>query len=221
MGEDVSIEDILKSARKPEKEGERFHLVYRHSTSDKYVMLCDGRFSSVGEKTKDGYKEVDRRSMDCGVYAPDSLEKVWKKLTGKSLCIERLKDMSKYYFEFDEVRELLKKHKTGMEDAKKAGLTYSSEFAELLYYGMGRMFYGESFWRIYKDALGDSHNWMDWTNDKFKCVYWMMFSTNRLFMPIFSGPQCGEMDCEIEMNNIINKRVKEEKKRWNDEEDED
>lgn len=88
------------------------------------------------------------------------------------------------------------------------------DFGMHIYNILGRKFYGKVFWIIYRDSLGTKRNWLDNAGDKFKSVYWMMYATNRMFLPVISGPQCGDYDCELKMNEIIGKRIKKSIRKW-------
>ena len=137
---------------------------------------------------------------------PKDKLKILKSLSGMWVSRRVYESMSKICRErtneFDEAREMIKKISAIVDKG------VSADFMDFFYYGMDRKFYDILFWKIYKDSLDTKKNWMDKQNNYFRSVYWVMFATNRLFMPTVSGPQHGGYEMEFEMNKIINNSLK-------------
>lgn len=145
---------------------------------------------------------------------PKDKLKILKSLSGMWVSRRIYEPMSKFcrqftYGEFNEAREMIKKITSIVDKGA------SADFMDFFYHGMDGKFYNILFWKIYKDSLGTKKNWMDKQNDYFRSVHLMMSTTNRMFMPIKSGPQDGEYDIELELNEIINDRLKKRIKRLN------
>jgi len=188
---------------------ERYKDIFEVEGVDDYVIQTDGEYSHIAKVEKDGtYKDVGM------CHTLEKMQEQWKELTGKDLHIpEEAKTKHRYDITFDELRDMYKQEEEArlsevrlkkMQDEGETDeklmeqMKTVSEFMSMqIKYSLKSRSKGRSYLDVYKPEIMDDNPLIRKMICEMTCLSSFMFNNNKLYMPNFSGPQCGEPRAEL------------------------
>ncbi len=163
--------------------------LFKHKSSNRIYIASDGEFSRLVEKSNESFIDLD---YSC--YNLEQLQKSWWELLKRKLNFDEYKKISCFYYEHEE-------HIKAAEIMKGIGFGIRTRPNSVLHEQ-------KMFWDIYENSILKNKKWVN----KMVCDYLGVVSTlgsiNKILMPTYIGPQCGNYDLELEVNKIINKHIK-------------
>jgi len=205
----------------------RYNKIYKHPTSDDYVMMCDGEYSHIGKINcdKDG-KTIDYSEVENCTYHPSYVDGHWKRLTGQKTNWDFLKTVSVFHDSSLDMHECFKKVEVVKdipslqteliklkEDEKgnadkiselsiKLSKLYILEMRLDMGNDMSQRFWGKVFVKLYQNLFVDNHECIAKLMNDYHLFHHMMFASNKLFIPTMNGFQQGCRESDVLVNKI-------------------
>ncbi len=229
---DIPMLENLGFTYVEDSKNERFNKIYIHPSTKDYVMMSDERWSHIGKVNDDGtYTEVNTST-----YHPSYVAEAWPKETGQTLKLDHLKDIPlhqneslKFHDKYaasngislddihKELYELISKRQTKKNKERQFFLI--EQITSMCNYtsDMDNRFWGKTFIDTYKQLFIDNHECISTLMSDYHLFYYIMFASNKLFIPSMHGFQHGDEDADIIVNEIALKIANQRKEDWIDE----
>jgi hypothetical protein len=191
-----------KLADLPEKA--RYYKAWKMPGDDKNVVYSDGTWSHVNKKD--------------GLYHPKAFIKYWNTVSDVKIDSSKFENLSKYEFEYDDVVLSLKP----TDNSRLAEIIADMNRDRIEYrLPIGRGSWDSSFKALYKEKMLENDIALKKEFLSFFNVPGNMWVNNRLFKPMYSGPQCGEPKAQLRFAEEIARVLDAQVKKYNDDEEDD
>jgi hypothetical protein len=222
-----------------DKDRERYNQKYVHPSSDTVTIYSDGTWIRI----ESGDKEIN------SCYSLKDLEKIWETETGKKLDLEHLKSekanlrlaslMSKALKANDKklnklenILTKLKEDRDNYDDEEYKAKVRDAVWAIQDIRDMRDTFggehsvpkdryWGKTFMKINSDIIKSKPKSIQNMMADYMIVKSIMYRTNKLIRPSFTGPQCGDEKADYLVSQLEANIAKERYMKWREEMDYD
>ncbi len=179
---------------------ERYKQVWKMVGDFKNTVYSDGEYSDINKTS-------------C-LYHPNEFIKEWNKVSNVKINTSEFENLSKYDLVYDGVVEKFIEEENEDPDPR---VRFARSFAKLasmdnIKYKLPIPSWESSFKRLYKDRMMTKDQSLKKEFMNFFQVQSNMFSNNKIFMPMFSGPQCGDAIAQLKLAQTVVKILKKQEK---------